>query len=132
MHPPTDIGTIYGRGGTVIAWVNDRVIFDMCGRWVAFIDDGSVFSYSRKLLGFYEDGWFRDQRGDAVAFTPGCNDEGPILPICDQAPLPPAVDCPPVMPTPHILPVSPIPGVDWSLQCWNEFLAGSGNMAGIY
>ena len=132
MTPPTDLTPIFGRCGTVIAWLDDEVIFDMCGRWVAFIDDDSVFSYSSKLLGFYEHGWFRDSRGDAVAFTPTPGDEGPVLPVCERAPLPPAIDCPPMTPTPHLLPVSPMPGYDWSLQTWNEFVAGSGNMASIY
>ena len=132
MTPSTDLITIYGRGGTVIAWLEDDVIFDMCGRWVAFLDEVSVYSFTGKLLGFYEDGWFRDQRGEAVAFTPGCNDEGPVLPICEEPPLPPALDCPPVPTTPHLLAVSPMPGVDWSLQHWSEFLSGAGNMASLY
>ena len=132
LSPSDDLITIYGRGGTVIAWIDDGVVFDMCGRWVAFLDEVSVFSFTGKLLGFYEGGWFRDQRGEAVAFTPGCNDEGPVLPICEEPPLPPALDCPPMPPAPSVLPVSPMPGVDWSLQHWSEFLSGSASLASMY
>ena len=132
MNPSTDMLPVYGRCGTVIAWLDDEVVFDMCGRWVAFVDDESVYSFAGKLLGFFEDGWFRDQRGDGVAFMKGCSDEGPVLPVLEEAPFPPSLSFPPIPATPHNLAVSPMPGVDWSLQTWNEFVAGSGNMASLY
>jgi hypothetical protein len=129
---PTDLTPIYGRCGTVIAWLDDGVVFDQCGRWVAFLDDENVYSFTGKLLGFYEDGWFRDLRGDGVALTAGCRDNGPVRPVLDPVPLPPALSFPPLPPAPHIMPVSPMPTVDWSLQTWNEFVAGTGNMASMY
>jgi hypothetical protein len=132
LQQSTDMKPIYGRCGTVIAWIDDGVIFDMCGRWVAFFDDETVFSFTGKLLGFFEDGWFLDQRGDGVAFVQGCGDDGPVLPVCEPEPFPPALDCPPLPPRPHLMPVSPIQTVDWSLSTWNEFIAGSGTMASIY
>ena len=54
MEQNPDITPIYGRGGDVLAWIDDAIVFDMCGRWVAFIDDGAMFSFKCKLLGFYE------------------------------------------------------------------------------
>jgi len=121
---PTDMQPVYGRCGTVVAWIDDEVLYDLCGRWTAFFDDDAVYSFRGKLLGFYEDGWFRDQRGDAAAFTEDANDDGPVLPVCDPAPLPPSLTFPPIPATPHVLPVSPMPGVDWSMSQWSEFVAG--------
>lgn len=124
---------VFGRCGTVIAWIQDEVLFDMCGRWVGFFDDEGLYSFRGKLLGFYEDGWFRDSRGDAAGFTEDCDPaQGPERPVCEQAPLPPALDCPPIPATPHVFPVSPIPGLDWSIQSWNEFAARGGNMASTF
>ncbi len=124
-----DIQPVYGRGGTVEAWIDDEVVFDMCGRWVAFLDDQAVYNFKGKLLGFYEGGWFRDQKGDAVSFTTDADENGPVKPVCDSPPLPPALDCPPAPATPHQLPVSPMPGLDWSIQSWGEFLMASGTMS---
>ena len=83
MEQNPDITPIYGRGGDVLAWIDDAIVFDMCGRWVAFIDDDAMFSFKGKLLGFYEEGWFRDQKGDAVSFTLDASDAGPVKPVCD-------------------------------------------------
>lgn len=124
-----DLIPVYGRGGTVEAWIDDDIVFDMCGRWVAFIDDDAVYSFKGKLLGFYEHGWFRDHKGDAVTFIVDANEEGPVKPVCDPPPLPPALDCPPMPTTPHQLPVSPMPGLDWSMQTWSELVSGAGNMS---
>ncbi|MEO1237089.1 MAG: 4-fold beta flower protein [Planctomycetota bacterium] len=128
-----DMQPVYGRCGTVLAWIQDEVLYDMCGRWVAFFDDGAVYSFRGKLLGFYEDGWFRDQRGDAVGFTlDHADDGGPVPPVCEPAPLPPALDFPPIPATPHHFPVSPIAGVDWSIASWNEFVAGTGAACAMF
>lgn len=126
-----DITPIHGRGGDVIAWLNDGVIHDMCGRWVAFIDDEAVYSFRGQLLGHFEHGWFREQRGDAVAFIEGANDEGPVKPVCDPAPIPPALDFPPQPPVPHVFPQSAMPSVDWSFDTWGEFIAGNSS-ASLY
>lgn len=128
----TDMQPVFGRCGTVIAWILDEVVFDLCGRWVAFFDDEGVYSFRGKLLGFYEDGWFRDQRGDALGFTEDANDDGPMRPVCDPVPFPPTMDFPPIPATPHVFPVSPMPGVDWSISTWNEFVAGTGNACSMY
>ncbi len=132
MTNPDAMKPVYGRCGTVVAWIHDGVLFDLCGRWVAFFDDEGVYSFRGRLLGFYEDGWFRDQRGDAAAFTLDHTDDGPVAPVCDPVPLPPSLSFPPIPATPHIFPVSPMPGYDWSLQSWNEFVAGSGTMCSMY
>jgi len=129
MQQNPDITPIYGRGGTVVAWIDDGIVFDMCGRWVAFVDDDAVYNFKGKLLGFFEEGWFRDQKGDAVCFTLDATEAGPVKPVCDPAPLPPALDFPPAPTTPPHLPVSPIAGLDWSMQSWGEFVLGSGNMS---
>ncbi|MEE9403430.1 MAG: hypothetical protein V3V20_00930 [Algisphaera sp.] len=129
MLTPLHITPVYGRGGIVEAWIDDDVVFDMCGRWVAFIDDAAVYNFKGKLLGFFEDGWFRDQKGDAAAFTQDCNDDGPVMPVLDPTPLPPSLTFPPMPVSPHRLPVSPIAGLDWSMQSWNEFLSGAGSMS---
>jgi hypothetical protein len=119
-----DILPIYGRGGEVIAWIHDNVIHDMCGRWVAFLDDGGVYSFRGQLLGDFADGWFRDPRGDGVAFILASDDNGPVKPVCEDAPIPPALDFPPTPPVPHNFPMPAMPTVDWSLSTWNEFVAG--------
>lgn len=127
-----DLLPVYGRCGTVVAWIDDDVLFDMTGRYVAFFDDATVYSFRGRVLGFYEGGWFRDTRGDAVAFTTDHDDQGPVAPVCDPPPLPPALDCPPHPTTPHVFPVSPVAGVDWSLQTWGEFIADSGPVSSMY
>ena len=121
----TDPTPIHGRVGETIAWLDDGVVYDMCGRWVAFLDDDIVYSFRGQPLGHFEDGWFRELRGDAVAFVEGCADNGPVIPVCETVPIPPALDCPPMPPTPHEFPVSGIPGVDWSLGTWGEFISGA-------
>ena len=132
MLQSTNLTPIYGRCGTVIAWIDDDVIFDQCGRWTAFLDETDVYHPSGKLLGFYEDGWFRDCKGDGVAFTEGCSDNGPVPPICDPVPLPPSLTFPPLPPAATTMPVSPLPTVDWSLLTWNEFIAGSGTLSSVF
>lgn len=132
MQHDLEMTPVYGRCGTVIGWIEDDVLFDMTGRWNAFIDDDTVYTFKGTVLGFYEDGWFRDPRGDAVAFTAGHGDEGPVAPVIEPAPLPPALDCPPLSPTPMEFPVSPIASVEWSIATWGEFITGTGAMNSLY
>ncbi len=73
-------------------------------------------------LGLLLGRFFRDHRGDAVAFLPGAIG-GPILPSPSPGPNPPIPSIPPSPAKPFIPPIPAIPSLDWGLS-WQEFING--------
>lgn len=112
---------IYDRQGIVVAWKNGNVIHDISGNAIAFINDTNVISYTGKHLGVLNNGFFRDHRGDAVAFMKGATG-GPILPVLSVPPVPPVPAIAPVPPIPPIPPVPAVPSLSWSDLSWDKFI----------
>ena len=102
---------IFDRHGEAVAWLREDIIFDAYGNARALIRGEQVYNYSATTLGTHSRGYFRDRRGQAVAFTRGASG-GPMLPIPAIPPIPPIPGIPPIPPIPPILPVPPIPRVN--------------------
>ena len=79
---------IYDREGQVVGWKNDENIYDLDGSHAAVRIKENVYGPSGEHLGLLLEGFFRDHRGDAVAFLSGAIG-GPILPSPSLPPDPP-------------------------------------------
>ncbi len=113
---------IYDRGGSVVGWIHEGRILDTSNEYRGFLRGDSVYSMEGSYLGRYRQGFFRDQSGDAVAFTPGASG-GPLQPLRRLAPLAPLVPLAPLNPLPPIAPLAPIDTLRWGIT-WDEFLEG--------
>ena len=113
---------IYDRAGHVVAWRKDEHIYDLDGRHAAVTSKINVYGHNGQHLGLLLEGFFRDRRGDAVAFLPGAFG-GPILPDLAAPPEPPTPSMPPVPAPPSIPPIPAIPSLDWGVS-WEEFING--------
>ena len=111
---------IYDREGQVVGWKNDQNIYDLDGSHAAVRDKENVYGHSGQHLGLLLEGFFRDHRGDAVAFLSGAIG-GPILPTPSNPPLPPIPATPPTPAKPSIPPIPAIPSLDWGIS-WKEFI----------
>ena len=79
---------IYDREGQVVGWKNDQNIYDLDGSHAAVRIKENVYGPNGEHLGLLLEGFFRDHRGDAVAFLSGAIG-GPILPSLSIPPDPP-------------------------------------------
>ena len=111
---------IYDREGQVVGWKNDENIYDLDGSHAAVRNKENVYGPSGQHLGLLLEGFFRDHRGDAVAFLSGAIG-GPILPTTSLPPIPPMPSTPPSPAKPSI---PPIPG--------HSFLGLGHQLEGIY
>jgi hypothetical protein len=90
---------IYDSAGAVVAWKRDDDIHDVHGRAIAFLSNKNVAGYNGKHLGVLDKGFFRDHRGDVVAFMRGATG-GPVLPVPSEKPVPPVPAVAPARPEP--------------------------------
>lgn len=111
---------IYDRAGQVVGWKNEENIFDLDGSHVAVKKKENVYGTNGQHLGLLLEGFFRDHRGDAVAFLSGAVG-GPILPVTSVPPAPPLPSIPPIPAKPAIPPIPAIPSLDWG-KSWQEFI----------
>ena len=111
---------IYDREGQVVGWKNNENIYDLDGSHAAVRIKENVYGPSGEHLGMLLEGFFRDHRGDAVAFLAGAIG-GPILPSLSLAPDPPVPSLPPTPAKPSIPPIPAIPSLDWGIS-WKEFI----------
>ena len=111
---------IYDREGQVVGWKNDENIYDLDGSHAAVRIKENVYGPSGEHLGLLLEGFFRDHRGDAVAFLSGAIG-GPILPNPSIPPAPPMPAIPPIPAKPSIPPIPAIPSLDWGIS-WKEFI----------
>ena len=111
---------IYDRKGQVVAWKNDLNIYHLDGSHAAVKNKINVYGPVGQHLGLLLEGFFRDHRGDAVAFLPGAIG-GPLLPVLSTPPTPPTPATPPIPAKPSIPPIPAIPSLDWGIS-WNEFI----------
>ena len=120
-----NVEPIFEPGGRVAGWLRSDVVFDRECRPLGFIRGGRVFDFAGTYRGLLDRGFFRDARGDAVAFVRDATG-GPIPPFPEVPERPPAAGkVPPVPAVPPVLPMPPIPSLKWSRLSWFEFLTGS-------
>lgn len=114
---------IFDKSGKPVSWIKNGVIFDLSGEAQAFILEEHIFTYTRKYVGTLNQGYFRDQRGHAIAFIQGATG-GPALPIPATLPIPPVAVIPPIKPVPPIPPIPPIGSLSWSEIDWEVYING--------
>ena len=111
---------IYDREGQVVGWLQDENIYHLDGSHAAVRNKINVYGPDGEHLGLLLEGFFRDHRGDAVAFLAGAIG-GPILPPTSPPPDPPTLSLPPTPAKPSIPPIPAIPSLDWGIS-WKEIL----------
>ena len=104
----------YDKNDKLFAWFEDNVIYDTTSRYRAFIEDEAVFTYQCVHIGRFASDYFRDRRGDAVAFI-----EGAL-----KGPLSPTPSIPQIPSIPPLPPIPPIDTLSWSNLTWEEFISG--------
>ena len=83
-------------------------IFD--GEW--------LINHHGKAIAHFNQGWFRDLRGDCVAFMEGASG-GPMTPHTKFAPIPPSPGITPMATVASLSPIPPMPSVNWSVSGWD-------------
>ena len=111
---------IHDRSGTVVGWVHDGRVLDNRNQYRGFLSGDAVYSMEGRYLGRYRKGFFRDKKGNAVAFTADCTG-GPLPPLRKLAPLPPLPPLPPLRPLPPLAPLAPLDSLSWGAT-WQDFL----------
>jgi hypothetical protein len=112
---------IFDRNGRTVGWLDDETIRDRQMRHRAFIEGDGVFSFGGSHRGSFADGYFRDKRGDAIAFVQSATG-GPMTPIPEIPPIPAIPPIAPIPPLPPIPPIAPIGSFSWSRMSWDDFL----------
>jgi hypothetical protein len=115
-----NLNPIYDREGQVVGWKKDQNIYHLDGSHAAVKDNINVYGHNGQHLGILLEGFFRDHRGDAVAFLSGAIG-GPILPTPSIPPDPPIPSKPSIPTNPSIPPIPAIPSLDWGIS-WQEFI----------
>ena len=114
---------IYDPSGTVVGWLDGKIVRELSGQHRAFVQNDNVFTYQGMHLGTFKNGFFRDRSGHAVTFIPGAQG-GALPPLPALAPLPPLFPLAPLTPLPPLPPVPPIPSLSWSNQGWEDYIQG--------
>ncbi|PRX30388.1 PRC-barrel domain protein [Orenia metallireducens] len=111
----------YNKLGKVVAWLEDKYIYDIAGNYQAFIKEEKVFNKDGEYIGTLNNGYFRDKEGYIVAFNSD---------VTENLDLPPLQ----VIPEPGLADVPFIPEVmyssentirefnQWSDLNWEEFI----------
>ncbi|MBP2625568.1 MAG: hypothetical protein H6Q68_279 [Firmicutes bacterium] len=117
---------VFNKNGKTIAWLKDSIVFAKDGsKALAFIEQENIFSYSSKHLGIFQNGYFRDKKGDAIAFIKGASGD-PFPPRPAIPPFPPRPCIPPEPPTPSVPSVSARASLAWSQTDWEAYINGDG------
>ncbi len=114
---------IFNRDGRMVGWLQNRVIYDKSGGYRAFLRKEAVHSFRGNFLGHLDQGYFRDWRGDAVAFLKGAK-HGPALPFLETALPLTQLRIPSFFPMPSYVPVQVMPSFCWSSLDWDSYLVG--------
>lgn len=116
---------IFDRRGAVVGWFDGAFVVGPSNTFVGHVKADVVLSMSSgRPLGYFAKGFFRDHRGDAVAFLRGATG-GPITPIVSSfTPMAPVLPVRPMTPI-GIAPIvlTPVGSLAWGEE-WAEFLAG--------
>ena len=112
---------IFDKNGYVTAWLKEERIFGISGKPEAFLSGENIFNYAGKYCGVFKDCFFRDNKGDAIAFIRGAHG-GPKLPVTKMPPPPPITSPSPMKP---VIGFPPIPArltFNWSKTSWADFI----------
>lgn len=112
---------IFSPEGQVVAWLKNDVIYDEVGEPRAAIRDGAVFLFDGVYLGRLEHGYFRDYKGDAVAFMRDASGS-PAAPAPRVIPTAPTTRIPLITPGIRVVPYPSSPSSHWSEMDWNVYL----------
>jgi sporulation protein YlmC with PRC-barrel domain len=112
---------IFDKNGKTVGWLNNLVIHDRSATYRAFIAGAAVYDFSGRYLGRFRQGFFRDKRGNAVAFLKGARG-GPLLPFTEFPPFAPFPPFPPLRPLPELPPLPPLDTLKWSALSFEDFL----------
>ena len=117
---------VFNKNGKTIAWLKDSIVFTKDGRKaLAFIEQENIFSYSSKHLGIFQNGYFRDEKGDAIAFIKGASGD-PFPPRPAISPFPPKPCTPPASPAQSVPSVPIKASPSWSQTDWEVYINGDG------
>ena len=105
------------RGDAIADWRSEKR-----GARTMARSDQAVHTLKGAFLGRFRSGFFRDQAGRVVAFTPGATGGLP-LPLCVSPPVPPVPPVPPTAPLPTRSPLAPLDSLSWGVD-WEQFLRG--------
>ncbi|MDZ7727141.1 MAG: hypothetical protein U5Q44_02515 [Dehalococcoidia bacterium] len=117
---------IFDPRGETVAWRHRDAIFDGEGVPRALIRDRCVYTTDGRFVGRFQDGFYRDGRGQPVAFErdatggplPPSTKPRPVAPMLKELPYEPDLETPP--PPPRFR------SRDWSGISWEAFLNGAG------
>jgi hypothetical protein len=116
---------IFDRRGEIVGWVGeegtDVTIYNIKGNPKAFLKRHGLFAFNGKYLGSFKRGYFRDQKGDAVAFVEGALGEPPV-PKVSVKKIPPKIMLLPRPPLKEKAPVSAAARSFWSDMSFESFL----------
>jgi hypothetical protein len=115
---------IFSPQGHLVGWLKNDGVYDEAGYPRAFVRGKDVFALNGDYLGRVEHGYFRDQRGDAVAFMRGATGS-PIAPTPRVIPAAPMTWAMPNVPTPRVVPYGASASPRWSLTDWEIYLGSS-------
>ena len=113
--------SIFNKQGRTIAWIKGNELFNIRGQSIGFINQNAVFNLTANYKGTFRNGFFRDKRGNAVAFINGASN-GPIPPVPQVPPVAPVPNVPPVHPVSPVPPIPPISSFSWSDIDWNTII----------
>ncbi len=111
---------IHDRSGAVVGWIHNGRVLDRRNQYRGFLSGDAVYSMKGRYLGRYTKGFFRDNKGNAVAFTAGSSG-GPLTPLAQLAPIPPLPPLAPMHPLPPLAPLAPLESLSWGVE-WHDFL----------
>ncbi|MCP1573603.1 hypothetical protein J2S30_001982 [Herbaspirillum rubrisubalbicans] len=116
---------VFDKDANLVAWFDDKNLFDINLSWVAFVVGGNVFSANRSTwLGPYDKGSFQDRTGKPVAWVQGTNPHGGMRPMTPMHPMRPMTPMRPMRPMTPMRPMRPmVPLGGWSTLTFAEWLA---------
>ena len=104
----------YDSNGKAYAYSDDGLhIFSFIGAPLGYISDDSIYSFSGAHIGYFNDGVLRDNRGNALLFTPESSG-GPIKPVRQMKPMKGMKQMKPMKGMKQMKPIRPIKTYGWS------------------
>lgn len=113
---------IFDAKGSTIGWMKDDLLFALNGAAAAFLKGENIINFAGLHCGFLINDFFRDHKGNIVAFLREAQG-GPRLPVTKIPPPAPIPGFVPLRPVAPIAPLRPMLGLNWSDLSWDNFLA---------
>lgn len=113
--------SIYDRRGFPVAWLNKNNIYDKKGYFIGFLQGQAVYNYKTEYCGTLQNSFFRDSKGNVVAFLIDAK-KGLVLPTLKPSSMKPVLKPPLINKIPPPPKVAPTPKYSWSIIRWEKFL----------